>query len=116
MKELHTIHIRDFRVHPVIGVYADERKAGQEILLNITIKHTRPSLADDLGTTFDYDEVAKKIESYTETEQPFLIETYAHAIADLCLHVSCVEEVAVEVVKPHALKNGIVSTVVQKQK
>ena len=113
---LYTIKIKDLHVHPIIGVYEYERDAGQEIILNMTIYHTRPEITDDLSTTFDYDSVVKEIEAYSQTEQPFLIETFGNAIAEMCLKNKLVQEVEIEVIKPHALKNGTVSTVVKKTK
>ena len=113
--ELHTILIKDIRIQPVIGVYDHERDDGQEIILNLIIRHTRPSLEDDINTTFDYT-VVSEIEAYAKTHQPYLIETCGNDIAELCLRNKLVEEVEVEVIKPGALKNGLVSTIVKKKK
>ncbi len=114
--ELHTITISNFNIEPVIGVYDVERSKRQTLVLNLTIEHTRPSLDDDIETTFDYDAVAMMIEKYAEEKQPYLIETFAHAIADLCLQYREVQRVEVEVQKPAALKNAVVATVVRKSK
>lgn len=112
--ELHTITIKDIRLNPIVGVYEHERTAGQAIVINLKLEHTRPATTDDLATTLDYDTIVEAIETYAQQQQPYLIETIAREVAALCLAAPLVQAVEVEVQKPAALKNGLVSVTVRK--
>ena len=111
-----TIVIADIRLYVTVGVYESERTAPQELILHLTIQYTRPSVADDIATTCDYDQIMTRIEDYAATRQPNLIETVAYDVAELCLADERVDEVVVEVVKPQALQNGTVSTRVTRRR
>lgn len=115
---MHTniVRITDLHLTPLIGVYDAERKTKQDVYVDVTIQHTRETLDDRIETTLDYDTIVNEINAYVHDHAPYLIETLGHAIADLCLQEPTVTHVKVEVKKPNAIKNGLVSVVVSKSR
>ena len=100
------IHIKDILTRCIIGIYDDERKDKQDVLINITL-HTDTSKAgrtDDFQYALDYKAVNKKILALVENSEYFLVEALAENIANECLEFDGVNQVDVTVEKPGALR------------
>lgn len=106
MPELDRIYIRDLRVRCIIGIYPEERRALQEIEINVVmhVDLRKPGATDSIEDTVDYKSVKKAIAAHVETSQCLLIERLSQEIADICLAVRGVEKVQVTVDKPGALR------------
>ena len=99
------IIIENLRARCIIGVFPNERKRKQDIVLNITL-YTDIKQAvknDDLNATVDYKALRDEILSYVEGTTFNLIETLADRVASLCLQKERVSSVSVKVDKPGAL-------------
>jgi len=85
-------------------VFADERRDGQEFIVDVERGlDTRPAAAgDDLAATVHYGELAERLHVALTTDPVDLIETLAHRLADICLAERPVSWVEVTVHKPHA--------------
>lgn len=86
------------------GVYADERRNGQEFVVDVVLRvDTREAAAsDDLSATVNYGLVAQQVHALLTGEPVDLVETLAERIAMACLEHERVEVVDVAVHKPHA--------------
>jgi dihydroneopterin aldolase/D-erythro-7,8-dihydroneopterin triphosphate epimerase len=103
---LDRIYIRDLRVRCIIGIYPEERRALQEIEINVVMYADlrKAAATDNIEDTVDYKSVKKAIAAHVEVSQCLLVERLAQEIADICLAVRGVEGVQVTVDKPGALR------------
>lgn len=100
------IIISDIALRCIIGVYPEERREKQDVIVTVTV-HTdlaRPGKTDDFRDTVDYKAVKKGIVNLVEASDFHLIEALAQTIADLCLTFEPVQQVDVKVEKPGALR------------
>ena len=86
------------------GVLPEERRDGQEFVVDVTMTvDTRAAAAaDDLALTVDYSAVAAEVVAVITDDPVDLIETLAQQVADRCLAHPTVTAVAVTVHKPQA--------------
>jgi D-erythro-7,8-dihydroneopterin triphosphate epimerase len=105
-EHLDRIHIRDLALRCVIGVYDDERREKQDIIINITLyADLRKACASDrVEDTIDYKVLKKKIIALVEQSSCQLIENLAEQIARVCMADPRVARVSVCVDKPAALR------------
>lgn len=93
--------VRAFGHH---GVYADEKRDGQEFVVDVTLRlplHLA-AVTDDVSDTVHYGELAERIVDIVQGEPADLLETVAERIADDVLADPRVESVTVTVHKPAA--------------
>lgn len=93
--------IRAFGYH---GVYADERRDGQEFVVDATLflSLQRAAETDDVVDTVHYGELAESIAGVVAGEPVDLLETLAQRIADVVLTDERVRLTAITVHKPQA--------------
>ena len=101
-----TIHISDFRLDILVGVYDWEQKVPQKVQFDLEIGlHGRKSQSDKLGDTIDYAAVVSRIEASLAEHRFALLETLAEHIAQLVMREFKSPWVRVSVTKLAALKN-----------
>ena len=100
------IYIRDLALRCIIGVYPEERREKQDVILNIVLEcdHARAAQSDDLRDAVDYKAIKQRIIRLVEASQFKLIEKLAEEIAKTCLETPAVSAVTVTVDKPGALR------------
>ena len=100
------IHIRDLALRCVIGVYPEERRQKQDVILNLVFECevARAAATDRLEHTVDYKTIKKRIIEFVEASDFQLLETLAGRVAALCLEHPRVKGVTVTVDKPGALR------------
>lgn len=93
--------VRAFGYH---GVYADEKRDGQEFVVDaaLAISLRRAAETDDVTDTVHYGELAERIVALVEGEPVDLLETLAQRIADDVLTDERVASVRITVHKPQA--------------
>lgn len=103
---LDRIYIRDLMVRCIIGIYPEERRDKQDILINVELAGDFAAAArsDDIADAVDYKAIKKRIVSLVEKSSFNLIETLAEHIARVALEHPKVAEVKVTVDKPGALR------------
>lgn len=101
---LDRITLRGLRVFARHGVLEDERRDGQEFVIDAVLcLDTRPAAAgDDLTKTVDYGALAGRLVHLAGDPPVNLIETLAERLAQACLAEPAVAEVEITVHKPHA--------------
>ena len=102
------IIIRDIALRCVIGVYPEERREKQDVIVTVTLHAdlARAGRTEDVADTVDYKAVEKSIVGLVESSEFKLVEALAQAIAESCLGFDRVEAVDVTVEKPGALEHA----------
>ena len=100
------ILIRDLLVRGIVGINPEERRAKQDIVINVDMwADTRAAGAsDDVAHAVNYRTVCKRIIEHVESAAPMLVEKLAADVARLVLAEFAVERVRVRVEKPGALR------------
>ena len=98
------IALTGLRVRGYHGVFAHERRDGQDFVVDATLwLDSRPAAAsDDLADTVDYGGLAERLATVVEGEPVNLIETLAARLAELCMADERVIAAEVTVHKPQA--------------
>lgn len=98
------IALRGLRVRGFHGVLPEERRDGQDFVIDAVLSvDTRQAAAtDDLSDTVDYAGLAQRLATVVAGEPLDLIETLATRLADVCLATDLVEAVELTVHKPQA--------------
>ena len=81
------IYIADLTLHCIIGVFPEERREKQKLIINVTMDADLAAAgkSDELADSVDYKAVKKRIMKVVEDSEYRLIESVAHRIADTCL-------------------------------
>ena len=97
------ITLTGLRVRGLHGVLPQERRDGQDFLVDVVLSLDvrAAASADDLALTVDYGELAERLARVVEGEPVDLLETLAGRLADACLG-PLVTGVEVTVHKPSA--------------
>jgi len=106
--KLDKIHIRDLHLRCIIGVYEEERREKQDLLVNITL-HADLAAAggsDRIHDTVDYQAAEQRVIAVAGRSSCLLLEQLAERIAAVCLQDARVERVTVSVDKPGALPSA----------
>ncbi|MFB8146030.1 dihydroneopterin aldolase [Microbacterium sp. NPDC056003] len=98
------ITLTGLRVFGRHGVYDEERRVGQDFVVDVTLRlDTRPAAeTDDVADTVHYGELAEQIAAIVGGEPVDLLETLAARIAEQVLTAELVDSVRVTVHKPNA--------------
>ncbi len=86
------------------GVLAQERREGQEFVVDVELRLDTRGAADtdQLSATVHYGELAERLHEAVTRDPVDLIETLAQRLADVCLAEPAVVTAVVTVHKPHA--------------
>lgn len=103
---LDRIHIRDLLLRCTIGVYDEERREKQDVVINVTLHaDLREACGSDrIEDTVDYKAIKKRIIAMVDGSAFFLVERLAERIAEICLEAPRILRVDVSVDKPGALR------------
>ena len=98
------IILTGLRVRGRHGVFAHERRDGQDFVVDVTLwLDSRPAAAsDELADTVDYGALAERLAAVVEGQPVNLIETLAARLAELCMGDERVLAAEVTVHKPQA--------------
>lgn len=98
------IELRGLRVRGHHGVFAHERRDGQDFLVDLTVwMDLAPAAAsDDLADTLHYGELAERTAAIVGGEPCDLIETVSARVADMVMADARVLAVEVTLHKPQA--------------
>lgn len=100
------IFIRDLALRCIIGIYPEERREKQDIIINVEMQCDlrKAGRSDDLNDTVDYKAIKKAILKLVEESSFQLIESLAEKISDIALADDKVEQAVVSIDKPGALR------------
>lgn len=100
------IYIRDLALRCIIGIYPDERREKQDVIINVVMEGDLSAApqSDAIEDTINYKSIKKAILKLVEGSDFNLIETMASRILDICLSDAKVDRATVTVDKPGALR------------
>jgi len=100
------ILIRDLLVRGIVGINPEERRAKQDVVINLelTVDTRAAAKSDDIAQAVNYRSVCKRVIEHVEGSTPLLVERLASDIARLVLAEFGVQRVRVRVEKPGALR------------
>ncbi|MDZ4197998.1 MAG: dihydroneopterin aldolase [Kiritimatiellia bacterium] len=100
------IYIRDLALRCIVGIFPEERRAKQDVIINLTLETDLRLAArsDRIEDTVDYKKLKGRIVELVEASSFQLIETLADRIATICLGHPGVRRATVCVDKPAALR------------
>ncbi len=100
------IFIRDLALRCIIGIYPDERREKQDVIINIVLEGDLSAAprSDAIEDTINYKSIKKEVVRMVEASDFNLIETMASRILDICLNDEKVQQATVTVDKPGALR------------
>jgi D-erythro-7,8-dihydroneopterin triphosphate epimerase len=103
---LDKIHIRDLKFRCIVGIFPEERREKQDVIVNITLwaDLRQACISDAIEDTVDYKQIKKEILSHCEKSSFALVEALAQSIAEICLTHHLVQQARVAVEKPTALR------------
>lgn len=107
------IFIRDLALRCIIGIYPEERREKQDIVINVEIHADlrKAGRSDKLEDTVDYKAIKKAILKLVDGSGFELIESLAERMADIALSDEKVQQVTITIDKPGALRFARASAV-----
>jgi len=98
------IALTGLRVRGYHGVHAEERRDGQDFVIDavLSLDLTTAAASDDVADTVHYGQLAEALAAVVSGEPVNLIETLAQRLADVCLADPRVAAAEVTVHKPAA--------------
>ena len=105
---MHKILIKDLIVDFLIGVYPEERKNRQNLIINLEIRAdlSQACKTDNVNHTLDYEKIERMLINLSNESEFCLIETIANKIGCLILEENLVKSVLVRIDKPKAIKSA----------
>jgi 7,8-dihydroneopterin aldolase/epimerase/oxygenase len=102
------ILIKGLRASCILGVPKEERKAPQEIRIDLELfmDFRKPSQSDRIGDAIDYEKVCRTVTELVEGTRFHLIEALAESVAGLVLKEFSADAVMVRIFKPKIIKNA----------
>jgi D-erythro-7,8-dihydroneopterin triphosphate epimerase len=100
------IYIRELALRCIIGIYPQERREKQDIVVNIALDgdFRKAACSDNIEDAINYKTLKKAVIQLVEESKFNLIETLADRIARACLKDKAVKRATVTVDKPGALR------------
>jgi D-erythro-7,8-dihydroneopterin triphosphate epimerase len=100
------IFVRDLSARAIIGDNPGERRARQDLVLQLRLGYDggKAAASDRLEDAVDYRALKKRVLALVEASEFHLLEALAEAVAKSCLEDERVKEVTVTVDKPGALR------------
>lgn len=104
MDAVDRITLTGVRAYGFHGVYPDEKREGQEFVIDavLALSLRRAAETDDVVDTVHYGELAERLVAVVEGEPVDLLETLAQRLADDVLSDARVDAVTLTVHKPQA--------------
>ena len=100
------IQITELALRTIIGTNEWERKAKQDIVINVTLEYnsTKSCRTDHLQDAIDYKRLTKRIIREVEHSRFFLLEALAGFVLKIIMEEKRIKRAAVRIDKPQALR------------
>lgn len=105
-KKLTEIEIKNMRVRAILGINDWEREKKQDIVISIAFKYdaAAATAGEDVDHAINYKTITKRVMSFVEESDFFLIETLTDTLFEMINELDGVQKTRVAVEKPHALR------------
>ncbi|HVV67906.1 MAG TPA: dihydroneopterin aldolase [Gammaproteobacteria bacterium] len=103
------IFIEGLEVETLIGIYPEEHKAKQPLVLDIALfTDTRKAASsEDIADTINYDALAEYLQQLASNGKFFLLEALAEHLTQAILQKYSVKGVRLRIHKPNAIGNAL---------
>lgn len=102
------VYIKDLEIFTIIGIYDWERKTKQKVNINLEIATDikEAALTENIEKTINYKAVSKRIISFVEASNFYLVETMAEEICQIVLNEFKAPWVRLNLAKPMAVSGA----------
>ncbi len=102
------IFLRELRVEAVIGIWEWERRIRQTVSIDLEMAADARAAAasDSVGSTLNYRDVAKRVQSFVADSRFHLVESMAESVARVIVKEFDVRWVKVSIAKPAAIRGA----------
>lgn len=102
------VYIRDLQIDTIIGIYDWERQVRQTVSLDLEMAFdiSKAGASDSIEDTLDYKAVSKRLISFIEESEFFLIECMAEQCAAIVLSEFAVPWLRLRLSKPGAVRGA----------
>jgi dihydroneopterin aldolase len=99
------LFIRELKVETIIGFFDWERRVKQNVSIDLELATDarRAAQSDSVGSTLNYDDLARRLTDFVGQSQFHLVESLAEAVANIALREFRAPWVKVTIVKPGAI-------------
>jgi dihydroneopterin aldolase len=106
--DMDIIFLRDLRVEAIIGIYEWERRATQQISIDLEMAAdiAKPAVSDSIDSALNYKDVAKRIIEFVSKSDFQLVETLIESVARIVVTEFGVPWVKVSIAKPGAIEGS----------
>ena len=103
-----TIFLHDLRVETIVGIWDWERKIRQTVRIDLELGAdiARAAASDDIDSTLNYKNVAKRVQEFVGASDFQLVETLAEKTAEVVLSEFDVPWIRLRVSKPGAIRGA----------
>ena len=100
------IFIRDLALRCIIGIFPEERREKQDVVINIEIRYaiSEAALEDRIHGALNYKTITKEVIRHVEQGSFLLLEKLVADVLDICSSHRDVLFSRVTIDKPHALR------------
>lgn len=101
-----TIFIKELEIFSKIGVYEEEKKHAQPLIVDIDIYTClrQASQTDNLSDAIDYTQLIRHIECVCQAKHRQLLESLAQDILDTLFEDNRIQAIRISITKPKAVK------------
>jgi D-erythro-7,8-dihydroneopterin triphosphate epimerase len=105
-QKLTEIEIKNMRLRAILGINDWEREKKQDIVISIKFRYdaARAIEDDEVEHAVNYKTITKKVMTFVEESNYFLIETLTDTLFEMINEIEAVKQACVIVQKPHALR------------
>lgn len=102
------VYIRELEIDTIIGIYDWERQVRQTVSLDLDMAFdiSKAGASDNIEDTLDYKAVSKRLISFIENSDFFLIERMAEECAQIVLSEFDVPWLRLRLSKPRAVRGA----------
>lgn len=102
------VYIRELEIDTIIGIYDWERQVRQTVSLDLEMAFdiSKAGASDSIEDTLDYKAVSKRLISFIEESEFFLIEKMAEQCAQIVLSEFDVPWLRLRLSKPRAVRGA----------
>lgn len=102
------VYIRELEIDTIIGIYDWERQVRQTVSLDLDMAFdiSKAGASDSIEDTLDYKAVSKRLISFIEESEFFLIEKMAEECAHIVLNEFDVSWLRLRLSKPRAVRGA----------
>lgn len=102
------VYVRDLQIYTIIGIYDWERQVRQTVSLDLEMAFdiSKAGASDDIADTLDYKAVSKRLISFIEDSEFFLLERMAEECARIVLSEFDVPWLRLRLSKPGAVRGA----------